>query len=99
MHGEKLSVRFEPAQDGAGVVVAPRRIDGAKKRMLEKPIELRHRRVIQKIPETKISFESSPSRALLRETNGRRCEIETCHCEASFRPDTSVMPRAATGHK
>src|SRR5207302_511177 len=55
--GKELAAWFEPALDGAHIIVAARWIDGAEERVFENPIEAHSWFQFQKIAATKLHFE------------------------------------------
>src|ERR1017187_3097018 len=93
-----LSIRLEPAQHGADVVVTLLWFDGTKQRVFEKPVELKRWFVAQKIGELEFCGETGGLGLLRGQPDRTRCDVTAESVETRLRPGANVMARAATGH-
>jgi len=87
-----MSTRVNPAQDGPHVVVAPRRVDGAKERVLENPVKRPWRCFRQKIAQDELGGQVRGGGLLLREPDGAGGEVAASHRE-------TVRARAGRGRR
>src|ERR1035437_7279847 len=81
-----LSVRLEPAQHGADIIVAFAGIDGAEERVFKNPVVLKRWFVAQKIGKLEFCGETGGFGPLRGQPDRTRCDVTAEGIETRLRP-------------